>query len=230
MRITLFVALLILGPAGLGIAYADSDGYYCVGRGYIAYQFGMAPEPVRPHHLYVLRIGTSSGIPEPVAIELPQFQVHGLHCDAGWVDVAAFTAIYRVTLDETATPSRYEVRPLAEGQRIPPEFFPQRNLGMGSPGGRDVKPARVSLGMKTDGGQYFLEMTGQSIPSERCQTSLTSRIVETDRNGREIRERVIFQGRGRLECGERRQVARTLLRSSSCDEEPGWPGSVLQQF
>jgi hypothetical protein len=201
MRITLLVALLILGPAGLGVAYADSDGYYCVGRGYLAYQFGMAPQPVAPHHLYVLRIGTSSGIPEPMAIGLPQFQVHGLHCGDGWIEVAAFTAIYRVTLDEAAKPTRYAVRPLAEGQQIPSEFWPQRNLGMGSRGAEDSKPARVSLGMKTDGGQYFLEMTGEPVPSDRCQTALTSRLVETDRNGREIRERIIFQGRGRRECG-----------------------------
>jgi hypothetical protein len=201
MRITSLVALLILGPAGLGVAYADSDGYYCVGRGYLAYQFGMAPQPVAPHRLYVLRVGTSSGIPEPVAIELPQFQVHGLHCGEGWVDVAAFTAIYRVTLDETAKPTRYAVRPLAEGQKTPPDFGPQRNLGMFSRGAEDPKPARVSLGMKTDGGQYFLEMTGHVIPSERCRTALTTRVVETDRNGREIRERPIFQGSGRRECG-----------------------------
>lgn len=201
MRITSLVALLSLGPAGLGVAYADSDGYYCVGRGYLAYQFGMAPLPVAPHHLYVLRIGTTNGIAEPVAIELPQFQVHGLQCGAGWIDVAAFTAIYHVTLDRTARPTRYEVRPLAEGQRIPPEFFPQLNLGTLSRAGQDLKPPRVSLGMKEDGGQYFLEMTGQLIPSERCRTALTTRIVETDRNGREIRERIIFQGRGTRDCG-----------------------------
>lgn len=202
MRITALVALLILGPAGLDVAYADSDGYYCVGRGYVAYQFGMAPQPVAPHRLYVLRVGTTSGIPEPAAIELPQFQVHGLHCGAGWIDVAAFTAIYRVTLDDTAKPTRYEVRPLAEGEKIPPQFFPQLNLGMLSRGAQDPKPARVSLGMKEDGGQYLLEMTGQLIPSERCRTALTSRIVETDRNGREVRQRIIFQGRGTRECGE----------------------------
>ena len=43
MRIALLVALLTIGPAGAGVAYADSDGYYCIGRGYLAYQFGMAP-------------------------------------------------------------------------------------------------------------------------------------------------------------------------------------------
>jgi hypothetical protein len=201
MRTLLLAAFIALGPGGAGTAYADSDGYYCVGAGYIAYQFGMAPLPVAPHRLYVLRTGTTSGIAEPAAIELPQFQVHGLRCGDGWVEVAAFTAIYRVTLDVNTIPSRYEVRPFAEGQKVPPEFFPQQNLGMGSRA-RGLKPHRVALGTKDEGGQYLLEMTGQAIPSHRCRTALTSRIVETDHNGREIRERIIFRGIGTRECGE----------------------------
>lgn len=201
MRTSLFAALLTFGPLGLGVAYADSDGYYCIGRGYLAYQFGMAPLPVAPHHLYIVRIGTTTGIADPVAIELPQFQVHGLRCGAGWVDVAAFTAIYHVTLNENARPTRYEVRPLAEGQKIPQDLFPQLNLGTLSRAAQDLKPQRVSLGMKEGGGQHLLEMTAQLIPSERCRSALTTRIVETDRNGREIRERIIFQGRGTRDCG-----------------------------
>lgn len=197
----MLVELVTLGPLGLGVASADSDGYYCIGRGYVAYQFGMAPLPVAPHRLYVLRIGTTTGIAEPVALELPQFQVHGLRCGEGWIDVAAFTAIYHVTLDENTRPTRYEVRPFAEGQKIPQEFFPQLNLGLLSRAGQGMNPQRVSLEMKKDGGGYFLEMSGRPIPSERCRTALASRVVETDRNGREIHERIIFQGIGTRECG-----------------------------
>ncbi len=201
MKSLLFAVLLTLGPAGLGAACADSDGYYCVGRDYLAYQFGMAPLPVAPHHLYVLRIGTTTGIAEPEAIELPQFQVHGLRCGEAWIDVAAFTAIYRVTLDENARPTGFETRPFGDGQRIPREFFPQLNLGLLSRAGQDLKPRRVSLGVKEGGGQFLLEMTARLIPSDRCRTALTSRIVETDPSGSEIGERIIFQGRGTRACG-----------------------------
>lgn len=201
MRTLLLLALLAFGPLGLGSAYADSDGYYCVGHGYLAYQFGMAPLPVAPHHLYVIRLGATGGIEDPIALELPQFQVHGLRCGDGWVDVAAFTEIYHVTLDENAKPKRYEVRPFAEGQTVPQEFFPQLNLGTLSRAGQELKPQRVSLGRKNDGGQYYLEMAGQPIASERCRTDLTSRIVETDRDGREMHARIIFHGRGTRECG-----------------------------
>jgi hypothetical protein len=193
--------VVILGPVGAGEAYADSDGYYCVGRGYLAYQFGMAPLPVAPHRFYVVRIGTTAGIAEPVALELPQFQVHGLRCGDGWIEVASFTAIYRITLDANTHPSRYEMRPFGDGQKIPSEFLPPRNLGMASPALQNGTSERVSLGMKADGGQFALEMTGQVSPDERCLTALTTRIVETDRNGREIRDRIIYQGRGHRDCG-----------------------------
>jgi hypothetical protein len=204
MKIFFLLLFVILGP--VGAVYADSDGYYCVGRGYLAYQFGMASLSVAPHRLYVLRIGTTAGIAEPAPLELPQFQVHGLRCGEGWIDVASFTAIYHVTLDANSQPSRYDVRPFGEGQKVPPELRPQGNLGMLSPAIRNGKSERVSLGMKQDGGQFVLEMTGQPIPNEQCLMALTTRIVETDRNGREIRERIIYQGRGRQECGGGRDV------------------------
>ena len=41
------------------VTYADSDGYYCVGHDFIAYQFGFAAPPVGPHRLFVVRFGGS---------------------------------------------------------------------------------------------------------------------------------------------------------------------------
>jgi hypothetical protein len=193
--------MALLGPLGVGVAYADSDGYYCTGRGYLAYQFGMAPLPVASHRLYVLRIGTAAGIAEPAELELPQFQVHGLRCGEGWIDVASFTATYHVTLDGQARPIRYDVRPFAAGQSVPPESFSQGNLGTLSPARASGKVERVSLGTKEGGGQFLLEMAGRDIPNEKCAVALTTRVVETDRNGREVRQRIIYQARGHRECG-----------------------------
>jgi hypothetical protein len=201
MRVVLLVVFINVCLLGLRDAYADSDGYYCLGHGYFAYQFGMAPKPVAPHRLYVLSIDAARGIPEPESIELPQFQVHGLKCGEGSIDVAAFTAIYHVTLDAHRRPVRFDVRPFAEGSGIPPEFFPQHNLGMLSPAASTLKLQRVGLGLKNDGGQYLLEMTAQPIPTDRCRTVLKTRVVETDRNAREIRDRVIFEGYGTRDCG-----------------------------
>jgi hypothetical protein len=38
MRTVQLVALVVLGSCVPGVAYADSDGYYCAGNGYLAYQ------------------------------------------------------------------------------------------------------------------------------------------------------------------------------------------------
>ena len=51
MRRVLIVAFVALSCVP-GVAYADSDGYYCAGPGYLAYQFGMAPKSVAPHRLH----------------------------------------------------------------------------------------------------------------------------------------------------------------------------------
>jgi hypothetical protein len=205
MKILLLVALIMLGPAGRGMAYADSDGYYCIGRGYLAYQFGKATLPVAPHRLYVVRTTGPAGIPGAAALELPQFQVHGMRCGAGWIDVAGFTAIYHVILDKNDRPVRYDVQPFPDGQKLPQEFVltQAQNLGTSSGGAAYQKPVRVPLSVKERGGQYLLEIVAQVVPPlERCELAITSRIVETDRNGREIRARIIFQGRGYRECGE----------------------------
>jgi hypothetical protein len=154
--------LLVLIPLGAGTAYADSDGYYCIGRGYLAYQFGFAAPPTRPHRLSVI-------------------------------------------LDENSRPVGYEVRPFPDGQKIPQEFILSQihNLGASSGARAYLKPVRVRLSARERGGAYLLEIIAKAIPPlKRCELAITSRIVETDRNGREISARIIFQGRGYRECGE----------------------------
>ena len=115
MKLFLLTIAVIVCPLGVGVAHADSDGYYCVGPGYLAYQFGMAPLPIAPHRLHVLNTRAVPGIPEPATLELPQFQVHGLRCGDRWIEVASFTAVYRVTLDDSMRPARYETRQFADG-------------------------------------------------------------------------------------------------------------------
>ena len=140
-----------------GVAYADSDGYYCAGPGYLAYQFGMAPKSVAPHRLHVISLRGPQGIPEPAVIELPQFQVHGMLCGEGWIDVASFTAVYRVTLDKNDRPQRYERRSSLESQPIPQPFIRSQSQSLGAfSGGRAYpKPIRTSLERKTLGGEWF---------------------------------------------------------------------------
>src|SRR5947207_8419965 len=104
-------AIVLLGPLGSGAAYADSDGYYCIGRAYLAYQFGYAAPPVGPHRLFVLPLGPSAQIEPPTILEIPQFQVQGMLCRDRVVQLAAYDAIYTIELDAASRPVRYASTP-----------------------------------------------------------------------------------------------------------------------
>ena len=204
MNGTRLVALVVLAVCVPATSFADSDGYFCKGKTYLAYQFGMAPMPVAPHRLYIISIRGPQGIPEPVSLELPQFQVHGMLCGDGWVDIASFTVVYRVLLDENSRPLRYERQRSLVGQPIPKEFISSQSQNLGAlAGGRAYpRPVRTILGPKTVGGEYILEVVAKAIePLNRCEIAITSRVIETNSSAQEIGERVIFQGRGHRECG-----------------------------
>jgi hypothetical protein len=204
MKSVQLVALVVMVVCVPRAASADSDGYYCAAHGYLAYQFGMAPPPVAPHRLYVISTKGPEGIPEPAGLNLPQFQVHGMVCGEGWIDIASGAAIYRITLDKNDRPVHYEVRGSLKGQPIPQSFTLSQYQSLGSFGGGRayLKPIRVSLGAKPLGGEYILEVTAKAVePVNRCEVWITSRVVETDRDGRQVGERIIFQGRGHRECG-----------------------------
>jgi hypothetical protein len=199
MRVPLILLLVGLSPIGVATAHADSDGYYCIGRGYLAYQFGY--DSVRnPLRALIIKTATPGAIPAPLEVRLPPSQVHAMQCGEGWVDVVGFTTVYRIALSESNRPLRYDARPLPPGGL---SSFPRiANLGTLSPA-RTRGPQRVALGETTGGTHYVLVTTSKVIPpAEQCRVAITTRVVETDRKGTELRARVIFQGEGHLECGE----------------------------
>lgn len=202
MKILGLLLCVSLSPIGLATARADSDGYYCIGQGYLAYQFGMDTRS-NPPRVSIIRTRMSGNIPKPAELRLPPFQVHAMRCGVGWVDVAAFTEVYRVILDVNDSPVRYERRPLTGGSIGLSEFPPTPNLATLSRAAGTLKPERVVLGETNRGTNYILMTTASILPPpQRCRTSIMTRIVETDRAGKELRARTIFQGQGTRECGE----------------------------
>lgn len=203
MKLLAAVMLLVVSPLGAGTAFADSDGYYCVGHHYIAYQFGFAAPPIGPHRLYVVRFGGPAGIEPPTVLDLPQFQVQGILCGEGTVQLAAYDAIYTVRLDASNRPIGYEAVPWEKHQNTPPQFVGHSlNLGSQSRTARDLKQRRETIGEAAGGGQYLLEITATPISSDPCSSMVTTRLVRTDRNGREVQQVELFNGRGIRDCGE----------------------------
>ena len=181
-----------------GTARADSDGYYCVGPGYLAYQFGGAGPSLKPHHLHVLRVGGAAGIGAPMLFDLAQFQVHGMECGARSIRIAAFDRVYEIALDTRDL----TVVPLATPGRRPAGFAAlQPNLGELSKPVSTRRTERVFLANASNGDGIFLEIAGRPT-AERCLTEIVTRVVQRDAAGVEVTDRPIFKGRARRECGE----------------------------
>jgi hypothetical protein len=197
MRDLAGVAVLILVVAGE--ARADSDGYFCVGKDYIAYQFGLAAPSPGPHRLTIVRFGRD-GLHAPQVVDLPQFQVHGMACGDTTVRVAAFDAIYTVTLASTPRlVGRADIPPTDHG-RFPSAVFVQRNLAQLSRARAEMRADRIRLGVAPDG--HAFELVIVPTPSSKaCVVNIVSTLVELDAAGGQVVSRDVFRGEAPRECG-----------------------------
>lgn len=78
-------------------ARADSDGYYCNGPGFVAWETRLGigtPD----HVLHIVRFSQQAGIAATEHIVLPDFQVHGMSCNAGRVELVGWSSRYRVNV------------------------------------------------------------------------------------------------------------------------------------
>ena len=178
-------------------ARADSDGYYCTGQDYLAYQFGLAAPPSAPHRLYVVRLGGKQGMSKPAAIEIPQFQVQGMHCGEGMVQLEAFNALYTVHLDPLRRPVRYETVHAEAGRRRTILWGADaRRLGGFGFAIKDLALERRSLMKDASGHEFAFEIEPKPFGSNRCQTKITTRLLELDASRKSVREQVVYRGTG----------------------------------
>jgi len=197
MRHVLSVVFLIFVLPS--VAEADSDGYFCVGKDYIAYQFGLAAPSIAPHRLTIVRFG-AGGFHAPQIVDLPQLQVYGMHCGDSAVRVAAFDAIYTIALDSAPRVIGKSVVPPAE-RRYPTDSLVQRNLTTLTGAQGTMKAERVLLGKSTAGHLFELVITPTPSPKP-CAVQIETTLVESDEAGKQIASRPVFAGEGHRECGE----------------------------
>jgi hypothetical protein len=116
----LATAAILLFPS---LAHADSDGYYCIGPGFVAYEMSFSAG-ASGHWLHIVRVSAEKGIVRLPPIALPEFQVHGMTCREHTVDLDGWTMRYGVSLDSNgqATVISTAVEPSPKGA--------QQNLGM----------------------------------------------------------------------------------------------------
>jgi len=196
-----FSIAIALTLACSSVAKADSDGYFCVGKDYIAYQFGLAAPSVALHRLTIVRFD-SRGFGYPRVVELPQFQVHGMVCADDMVRVASFEAIHTVRLDSMSRPvGPIESEPLAIRGKLPSEFAGQRNLAGGSKPVSSLKPERLTLGKTANGHVLMLEISPKKSKAV-CVTDLTTRLIQVSARGTTLKSLPVFTGIGHRACGE----------------------------
>jgi hypothetical protein len=178
--------LLIATPA-----FADSDGYYCTGAGFIAYQFGGAAPQPRPHQLHILRVNADGSTSALAPFTLPDFQVHGMRCHADAVEVAAFDVVHVVHLDRDLAPIDFTLaRRSGEWAAITKSL---RRISLA--------PERTIIARDPAGAAVVVETAASDV--QRCHGTVTSRIVRLDAAGRELAAGpVLFKGREPRECGD----------------------------
>jgi hypothetical protein len=84
-------------------ALADSDGHYCAGKDYLAYEVSLS-NPGGVHELRIISFSPSRGIGEPVALPLAAFQVHGMRCGSSTVELLGWDTRYAVEVSNRSRP------------------------------------------------------------------------------------------------------------------------------
>jgi hypothetical protein len=105
--------LLFFALGGADAARADSDGIFCAGPGYVAYELRAWSTASRQHELRIVRVGGKARIAEPVTSELADFQVHGMRCEKDRVVLMGWDRKYSIAL---APPMRVDVEATAAGE------------------------------------------------------------------------------------------------------------------
>lgn len=165
-------------------AYAQSDGTYCVGPAYLAYERARPPAydslhgAIPPlHTLHVLRVDTSGAIATHLRINLPFFTVHGMQCLPAHVRVLGWDSLYTITVAGAAPYSvTTDVAPWAgQGSSRPalPEY-PDSTLWHGW---NPAAVVTVLLPLTANRHRLALSITGRETSQQMCRYRVTTRLV-----------------------------------------------------
>jgi len=196
------LAVLALGTTPRA-AHADSDGYYCAGPTYIAYELWFSV-PGNRHVLHVVPLSAAGGIGAPDSVVLPIFQVHGMRCHASRVELRGWDSLYTVDLGHAPLTWTASALPWS-GRRATREdlaAYPSVNLAEWSRAvslGRSDTTALAIRGAP----QRFLLIVDVEVDSTRtCMYDVHTTVVDRTPGPRGVPKRTLFDGKADMECGE----------------------------
>jgi len=180
--------LAALSWVAIAPASADSDGYYCSGPGFIAYQFNGISAATEGHVLTIIRVGGESGIAEPQTFTLPGFQVHGMKCNHESVELRAWSAVHVVEVSDPAGPSAGPVIEIPHDS--PLAGFSSDNLGDWS------RPGIVSIEAVDADHAYELviQKREEQLQPAGILHRTTAELIQRRRDGDVVERRLLYEG------------------------------------
>jgi len=187
---------IVLTVAAARPAYADSDGYYCAGSGYLAVEFRSfnGPGTSAPHVLKIVRFDEALGPRWTGEVVVEQFQTHTLTCSADGITFQGAGGLgrglvsYLVQLDRNGAPRilSHTNDPAHSFDHIPPE---PPNLGNWARAG--VTPL-ISAGAAH---RFQLRVTETNRRSRSViRHDMKTVLEEIDQSGRVIRSLLLNKG------------------------------------
>ncbi len=195
-------SVMVLTFVGARPAHADSDGYYCIGPNYLAYQLSLGPKSPG-HFLYVVSLPDSASLRPPTKVQLPRFQVHGMRCSASSVQLLGWDSLYTVKLNSSRPSVVTQVAPWTKQgtSRQPPPDYAQLNLGGWNPAAKAGRPDTIALRVQSTASRFLLVIDVRAT-EQPCAYKVVTRLLQLDAASHVVATLKLFDGDALRECGE----------------------------
>jgi hypothetical protein len=167
---------------------ADSDGYACWGKNYIAFEESGFDTDGK-HRLFIVRLDDKYGIGPEISVEMDNFQVHGMIGEDTRILLLTYDKVYEVDVSDPGNPKyngEIQVSNIKELQKKSTQF----NIGHWSSQQELLLPASGKNGMNFT---LSISKFSKIWPGIVERTTIT-KIIQKDKDGNLVNSRIIFAG------------------------------------
>ena len=192
-RVPVIFLLLLAAEFGLrpAVAHADSDGYFCTAKGYVAVEFRSFSTPglSAEHVLKIVRFGKGQGIHWAGEISLPDFQPHQMRCQGKQVEIAGSGKAYVKFTIDVSQPGKLRLLQAGGNPAVGGDGREPPNLGLWS------WPGTFALQSDDPNHTYQIVCTHSEKPVKGgIEHFHRSEIVQKDGSGTITGKLLIFEG------------------------------------
>lgn len=190
-----FWILLIVIAASVA-SRADSDGYYCASKGYLAYELRAGITPGTTGHLIkVVRFDSQNGIRSVASITVQDFQVHKLNCVGDRIEIAGFGSAPPGT-EAPLTTCVIEIANLSSAPVCREETATMTWRTWTEPGNLGQWARQQSIPLVSSDTDYRyhlqLEMSKKMLSENVYKLHYKTELIQTDSKGRDSQRFLIY--------------------------------------